>query len=55
VPSSAVNTVKELFVPQVRIEAVKTEADALPGLDLTKVRTQALSIMTLVITYYREL
>ena len=37
VPSSAVQAVKELFVPSTRVAAVKAEAEALPSLDITKV------------------
>jgi hypothetical protein len=37
VPANAYKTVKELFVPQSRIEAVKEEAGKLPSLDITEV------------------
>lgn len=37
VPASAVNTVRELFVPENRLQAVKAEAEALPSFEITKV------------------
>ena len=38
VPVTAVQAVKELFVPPARVAAVKAEAEALPSLDITKVK-----------------
>ena len=37
IPESAANVVKELFVPQSRIDAARSEAETLPNLDITKV------------------
>ena len=37
VPTSAVQAVKELFVPPAKVAAVKAEAEALPSMEITKV------------------
>ncbi|XP_060077728.1 bifunctional 3'-phosphoadenosine 5'-phosphosulfate synthase-like [Ylistrum balloti] len=40
VPSSAVNTVHELFVPENKVETVRAEAENLPSLEITKLDKQ---------------
>ncbi|XP_069124381.1 bifunctional 3'-phosphoadenosine 5'-phosphosulfate synthase-like isoform X3 [Argopecten irradians] len=40
VPSSAVNTVHELFVPENQVEKVRAEAENLPSLEITKLDKQ---------------
>lgn len=40
VPSGAVRNVRELFVPENRIEATKAEAEQLPALNINKVSQQ---------------
>jgi len=44
-----VNTVKELFVAENRLEAVRAEADALPSFEITKVITSFLLTDTLAV------
>ncbi|XP_041364915.1 bifunctional 3'-phosphoadenosine 5'-phosphosulfate synthase-like isoform X2 [Gigantopelta aegis] len=40
VPQSAINTVKELFVPENRVESVKAEACSLPSMEINKIDLQ---------------
>ena len=37
IPASAVHTVKELFVPEDKLESVRKEAETLPSLEITEV------------------
>lgn len=46
VPANAYKTVKELFVPQSRIEAVKEEAEKLPSLDITELDLQWTQVLS---------
>ncbi|XP_052263475.1 bifunctional 3'-phosphoadenosine 5'-phosphosulfate synthase-like isoform X3 [Dreissena polymorpha] len=46
VPSSAVNNVRELFVPENRVAAVRAEAAALPSLDITEVDLQWTQVLS---------
>ena len=43
VPTTAVRTVKELFVPENRLEAAKAEAEALPCLEINTVKLSPLN------------
>ncbi|KAL4240703.1 Bifunctional 3'-phosphoadenosine 5'-phosphosulfate synthase 2 [Mactra antiquata] len=46
VPSTAVNNVKELFVPENRLDAVKAEAASLPSLEITKLDLQWTQVLS---------
>ncbi|CAH1793731.1 unnamed protein product [Owenia fusiformis] len=45
VPITATQCVKELFVPEGRVEAAKTEAESLPNLEITKLDTQWVQVL----------
>ena len=45
-PESASNTVKELLVSADNLEAAKSEADSLPNLDITKLDTQWVQVLS---------
>ncbi|XP_076361573.1 bifunctional 3'-phosphoadenosine 5'-phosphosulfate synthase-like [Tachypleus tridentatus] len=46
VPESAVNTVKELFVPKERLEEVRVEAESLPCVDIDKLHVEWVQILS---------
>lgn len=46
VPSSAVQTVRELFVPENRVDAVRAEAEALPSFEMTELDLQWTQVLS---------
>lgn len=46
-PSTIISTVKELFVPEDELEAVKEEAGKLPSLNITKVEKNSFFFFSL--------